>query len=116
MKGLFLAFEGNFHLARCDEVHGMRIVPFADNDLSRLRQPAPAVKSMTSEISAASTAANSGTLEIMPQVTMKSRRWICSAKAVAMMPTGGAISTSPAKIVTVAINFAKRGHRHHVPP
>jgi hypothetical protein len=42
--------------------------------------------------------ANSGTREIIPQVTMKSLRRICSAKAVAMMPTGSAIRTRPAKI------------------
>ena len=61
--------------------------------------------SMTSEISVASSSANSGTREIIPHVTMKSRRRICSAKAVAMMPTGSAISTRPAKIVQVAISL-----------
>ena len=61
--------------------------------------------SMMSDISVASSSVNKGTREIMPQVTMKSRRWICSANAVAMMPTGSAISTRPAKIVQVAISL-----------
>ena len=61
--------------------------------------------SMMSEISVASSSANNGTRAIIPQVTMKSLRRICSAKAVAMMPTGSAIRTRPAKIVQVAISL-----------
>ena len=61
--------------------------------------------SMMSEMAAASSSANSGTRAIMLQVTMKSRRWICSAKAVAMMPIGSAIMISPAKMVAVAMNL-----------
>ena len=36
---------------------------------------------------------------------MKSRRWTCSAKAVAMMPTGSAMVTIAAKIVIAAITL-----------
>jgi hypothetical protein len=35
-KGFFLAFQGNFDFARRDEVHGVSVVPFADDDLPRL--------------------------------------------------------------------------------
>ena len=38
----------------------------------------------------------------MPQVTTKSRRWITSEKAVAMMPTGSASMTRPMSAVTEA--------------
>jgi hypothetical protein len=41
----------------------------------------------------------------MPQVTTKSRRWIISENAVAMMPTGSATITSPQKMVTAAITL-----------
>ena len=60
---------------------------------------------MMSEIAAASSPENSGTRAIMPQVTMKSRRWICSAKAVAMMPIGSAIMIRPRKMVPVATSL-----------
>jgi hypothetical protein len=35
-KGFFLAFQGNFDFARRNEVHGVSVVPFADDDLPRL--------------------------------------------------------------------------------
>ena len=58
---------------------------------------------MMSAIAAASSPANSGTRATMLQVTTKSRRWIWSEKAVAMMPTGSAIMMRPQMIVAAAI-------------
>ena len=57
---------------------------------------------MTSATSSALRPEKTGTRATMPQVTTNSRRWITSAKAVAMMPTGSAISVKPVTAVRPA--------------
>ena len=95
-EAVFLAFQRNLDLACRDKIHGVGGVTLTHDNFPWLHHLGPQQFHHV-DISAASSSANSGTREIMPQVTMKSRRWICSAKAVAMIPTGNAINTRPAK-------------------
>jgi len=82
----------------------MGVVAAANDDFARLNGCARNSR-MMSAIAAASSPANSGTRATIPQVTTKSRRWICSEKALATMPTGSAIMTSPHRIVIAATSL-----------
>ncbi len=96
----------------------MKYMQWAASPRRTMTSPALAVcarnRRMIWAIAEASSPLNSGTRATMPQVTTKSRRWICSEKAVAMMPTGSAIMTMPQMMVTAAIDLAERRDRHDV--
>ena len=95
--------ERNLNFAGGDEVHGTRRLAAA-NDNGPASTVCARINRIMSAICPALSSANSGTLATIPQVTTKSRRWICSAKAVATMPTGSAAMMRPVKIVAASMS------------
>ncbi len=85
----------------------MKYMQWAASPRRTMTSPASAVcarnRRMIWAMAVASSPLNSGTRATMPQVTTKSRRWIWSENAVAMMPTGSAIMTMPHMMVTEAM-------------